>query len=196
MSELEVGFRTAVVGGFQRDDVLKYIEELAQSHAKEMETLKNQLHEAETARDAQKKQNDTLAETKDTLQKQLDSVTAELAQTKAELEALRQEVEQADEENTVYTEQYRDLQQERDALQAECDDLRRKNDSLGERAQGRRNITKRATVWRKLSCAPAGVPKRWSRMPRSRRRRCALLPCRQQRKFARKPTVMRTKPAR
>lgn len=40
MNELEIGFRTAMVGGFQRDDVLKYIEEMAQGHAKETEASK------------------------------------------------------------------------------------------------------------------------------------------------------------
>ena len=47
MGDLEIGFRSAVVGGFQRDDVLKYIEEAAQKHAQEIAELKDKLDKAE-----------------------------------------------------------------------------------------------------------------------------------------------------
>ena len=135
MNELEIGFRTAMVGGFQRDDVLKYIEEMAQGHAKETEALKSKLDEIETERDALKKRIKGLTDEKNSLRQRLDQQEQELGQAKAKLETQKQELEQAKSDTDAHAGQYHDLQQQLGALQVEAGELRLQNDSLQEKVR-------------------------------------------------------------
>lgn len=192
MNELEIGFRTAMVGGFQRDDVLKYIEEMAQGHAKETEALKSKLDEIETERDALKKRIKGLTDEKNSLRQRLDQQEQELGQAKAKLETQKQELEQAKSDTDAHAGQYHDLQQQLGALQVEAGELRLQNDSRRKSA----NMTKRVTAWQRLSCAPASGPGSWSRRQLNRRKPSAPRPSKPLRKPAAPPNSMRRRPAR
>lgn len=135
MNELEIGFRTAMVGGFQRDDVLKYIEEMAQSHAKEIDTLKEQLKQAEADRDARGKEARSAETENKRLRGQLEEQTAALVQACAERDEKKQALEQAESQTVIQNDECSDLQQQRDALQVQVDELRRQNDSLSEKVR-------------------------------------------------------------
>ena len=50
MNETEVQFRTATVGGFQKQDVMIYIETASREHREKLEELQRQLDEAGAAR--------------------------------------------------------------------------------------------------------------------------------------------------
>lgn len=50
MSAVEMQFRTAAFGGFQKQDVLEYIDRTNREHTQQMEALRQELEEASKAR--------------------------------------------------------------------------------------------------------------------------------------------------
>lgn len=46
MNEHEAGFRTQIVGGFQRDDVLRYIEQTSRTYTQKIESLERALDQS------------------------------------------------------------------------------------------------------------------------------------------------------
>ena len=78
MSDTELQFRTSTFGGFQKQDVLNYIETSNQEHREKLEAVRRELAEAEAAKAAQ-----------------AEEIAAAQAQTEAkekELQALREEL--------------------------------------------------------------------------------------------------------
>ena len=53
MSDTELQFRTSTFGGFQKQDVLNYIETSNQEHREKLEAVRRELAEAEAAKAAQ-----------------------------------------------------------------------------------------------------------------------------------------------
>ena len=92
MAEADNGFRTALVGGFQRDDVLRYIEDAARRHAEETAALKEKLDEAERRAKEQSARADSLTEKNAELLERLGVGTTEVPVDPEELtRALRAE---------------------------------------------------------------------------------------------------------
>ena len=58
MSATELQFRTAAFGGFNKQDVMAYLEGTVQSHAEQIETVKKELAAAQTAQAEQASQRD------------------------------------------------------------------------------------------------------------------------------------------
>ena len=79
-------FKSVTFGGFDKQDVIHYIEETAKAHEAALQTAKN---ESQTLR----KQNSALSQQADELQKQCESQTSELEQLRAEVAALRTKVD-------------------------------------------------------------------------------------------------------
>ena len=61
MNEQETGFRTQIVGGFQRDDVLRYIEQTSRTYTEKLETLERTLSESESETEEQRSRAEALA---------------------------------------------------------------------------------------------------------------------------------------
>ncbi|MBQ8783214.1 MAG: hypothetical protein IJZ57_05535 [Clostridia bacterium] len=116
----EVTFRRAVVGGFNRDDVMEYISGMAtvngeqqklrialrESEAKikeleaELEAKNNDLAQVTDTSDEQEKLNEALKESEATVEKlkaELESKNEQLAQAEKEIEALRGRLGESDE---------------------------------------------------------------------------------------------------
>ena len=53
MSDTELQFRTSTFGGFQKQDVLNYIETSNQEHREKLEAVRRELAETEAAKAAQ-----------------------------------------------------------------------------------------------------------------------------------------------
>ena len=134
MDDLEIGFRSAVVGGFQRDDVLKYIEEAAQKHAQEMAELKGQLERAEQDAKAQADKAAELAQKNAGLLERLGEMTMELDKAKADLDERDRSLVMAGEEASVQNECYEELHTQYKALESECASLREENKKLQARS--------------------------------------------------------------
>ena len=81
MADTELQFRTATFGGFQKQDVLQYIETVTQEHREKLEALQRQLAEAGEARSA--------------LEGELAASRAETGAREEELRALREELDEA-----------------------------------------------------------------------------------------------------
>ena len=64
MDEQTKGFRSAVFGGFRREDVLRYIEETDARYYEESERLRSGLDDAQTAMGELRGQNEKLTEKK------------------------------------------------------------------------------------------------------------------------------------
>ena len=62
MDEQTKGFRSAVFGGFRREDVLRYIEETDAKYYEESERLRSSLDDAQTAMGELRGQNEKLTE--------------------------------------------------------------------------------------------------------------------------------------
>ena len=58
MDEQTKGFRSAVFGGFRREDVLRYIEETDAKYYEESERLRSSLDDAQTAMGELRRQNE------------------------------------------------------------------------------------------------------------------------------------------
>lgn len=101
MSDTELQFRTATFGGFQKQDVLSYIESSNQAHAEKMEQLQRQRDELAREREqlsgqaAQAKaQAEQLAREKEQLASQLDKANQEIDRLHHSLEGQKTQLEQ------------------------------------------------------------------------------------------------------
>ncbi len=88
MSAVEMQFRTAAFGGFQKQDVLEYIDRTNREHTQQMEALRQELEEASKARLAMEEERAECGRTAEILRDQV-------AQLEREGETLRQTEEQA-----------------------------------------------------------------------------------------------------
>ena len=116
-------FRTAVFGGFQREDVLNYLAEQARQSQQQREELERQL-------DEQKRKTEEAARQAEALSAQEQQLRAECGQLREEREALAGQLEQANRDLSASRTQYgqagrelEELRKERDELQAQLDAL-------------------------------------------------------------------------
>ena len=133
MNEQETGFRTQIVGGFQRDDVLRYIEQTSRTYTEKIETLERTLSESESETEEQRSRAEALAAQNNELSSKdaellerlgamtltEDTLRTALAETQAQLDQQSALVKTLTEENNI-------LHEENTALSGELAELRRK----------------------------------------------------------------------
>ena len=95
MNATELQFRTATFGGFQKQDVLDYIEQANQEHREKLTSLQRELEETASARTALEQERDTLRsqleETAASSKGQIETLEEENRRLTGELEAARKE---------------------------------------------------------------------------------------------------------
>lgn len=89
MKSMENTFRTAVVGGFHRQDVLNYIETSAKEKNERIAALEKQVEESGKARDAAQQEAAARQARETALQEKLEEARGLAREAKASLEALR-----------------------------------------------------------------------------------------------------------
>ena len=109
MSATELQFRTAAFGGFQKQDVLSYIESSSQAHTEKLEQLQRELEELAGAKQAladqveqAKGQAEELAREKEDLTAQLEQARKEAEDTAAQLSEVKARLEQAEPDAAAY----------------------------------------------------------------------------------------------
>lgn len=95
MSATELQFRTATFGGFQKQDVLSYIESSNQAHVEKLAQLQRERDELAAEKESLAAQAGQAKEQAETLATEKESLTAQLDQTRKEAEALRAQLDQA-----------------------------------------------------------------------------------------------------
>ncbi len=106
MGEQEYVFRGAAFGGFNREDVLRYIRKMAEEHRQETAELRKQLSDVTDQRDrfqSQVKQAETAGDKLSELEGQAGALTEENDRLKAENERLRGERDQLQEQIRTWT---------------------------------------------------------------------------------------------
>ncbi|MGI6181381.1 MAG: hypothetical protein ACOYIE_04820 [Agathobaculum sp.] len=88
MDEKNKGFRSAVFGGFHREDVLKYIEETDKKYYTETEELRRQLAEAQAALSELREQHETQTEKNAELLERLGEMTLDADKVRAQLDEI------------------------------------------------------------------------------------------------------------
>ena len=129
MSESQIQFRTAALGGFQKQDVLNFVEQSAREHAEEVAALRRELEEAGAAAKEAKDRAAALAGQVETLERD----NARLQ------EALRQK----EEERSAAAGERDRLAGERDSLAAEEEALRRRIAQLAPLAEAYEGVKDR-----------------------------------------------------
>lgn len=139
MSEGEKGFRGALVGGFQRDDVLQYIESTAKEHE---ETVQHLTEELETIRDSLRemtdKSNEATTRNAELLEK-LGAMTIAEDEAQTELQNLREQLDvmtmrahKAEEAEAVLTAEKEVMVEELTELRAKREEFEASKDHLAE----------------------------------------------------------------
>lgn len=95
MSATELQFRTATFGGFQKQDVLSYIESSNQAHVEKLAQLQRERDELAAEKESLAAQAGQAKEHAETLVKEKESLTAQLEEARKEAEALRAQLDQA-----------------------------------------------------------------------------------------------------
>lgn len=112
-------FKTAVVGGFNREDVAAYIEHLTNQHVEEMQELRNELKAAAAQNIAEKEQNDALSKEK----AELEARVAELAQCAQDREEIYETLQNAQGVNERLSSKLGEAEAQVAALQKERDSM-------------------------------------------------------------------------
>lgn len=110
-------FRSAAFGGFNRQDVMEYLERTAAEYAQSLRVLQDKLAQAEQERDE-------LAGRLDELEGELESVTEQAAQSGQALEQERQARKRAQEQAGALQSRADALEAERQRLQEQVETLR------------------------------------------------------------------------
>lgn len=139
MEEKISGFRRAFLGGFQREDVLRYIELTDSQYHAANEALRNQLTETQTALQELRQQHESVVEQNTELHKQLeimaqdkDSIRAELQEIKRTLQAQMTEMETQASRDTMLSEENDRLKEENVRLAAKCGEYDAAKDKIAE----------------------------------------------------------------
>lgn len=119
MDEQAKGFRSAVFGGFKREDVLQYIEQTDSKYYSETEELRRQLTEAQTAMSELRTQNETLTEKNAELLERLGQMTLDADKIRAQLDRIEQGFSLQATEIEAQNERAEALAAENDRLRAE-----------------------------------------------------------------------------
>ena len=121
-------FRTAVFGGFQREDVLNYLAEQARQSQQQREELERRL-------DEQKQETESAVRQAEALSGQLEQQRAECGQLREEREALTGQLEQANRDLSASRTQCSQAGRELEELRKERDELQARLDALTPGAQ-------------------------------------------------------------
>ena len=98
MSDTELQFRTSTFGGFQKQDVLNYIETSNQEHREKLEAVRRELAEAEAAKAAQAEETAAAQAQTEAKEKELQALRGELAAAHKEAEERKLEISLLEEE--------------------------------------------------------------------------------------------------
>lgn len=135
MNDLETGFRTAMVGGFQRDDVLRYIEETARAYAQQLTELQERLAQAEDAHALAAADAAALGERNAALADELGRVEGRLAETQAACARGEQAQHHAAEQAEALSARFAALTAQNTQCEAECNRLHAENTRLVARSR-------------------------------------------------------------
>ena len=94
MNPAENSFRTAVVGGFNRQDVLNYIESSARESKERVAALQKEAEEAKQAGEAARREVDAAKGREDVLKRDLERLQKAEAEKSASLESAQSDLEQ------------------------------------------------------------------------------------------------------
>ena len=119
MDEQTKGFRSAVFGGFRREDVLRYIEETDANYYKESARLQGSLDEAQTAMDELREQNGKLTEKNAELLERLGEMTLDMDRIQAQLDEIEKGFSLQTTEIEAQNERAESLAAENDRLTSE-----------------------------------------------------------------------------
>ncbi len=116
-------FRTAAFGGFNRQDVLTYLEEQAAQASRQREELEGQLSEANTQRDTLRREGEELRGQITQLQQSLDALRQEQAGLSSRLEECNRELSTSRTQSSQNAQALEAALRERDALQEKLEAL-------------------------------------------------------------------------
>lgn len=118
---MSANFRTRMFGGFDREDVVAYIEKITKDNQAQVEELSR-------TGDELRRQNDDLSRQVAILRKQVESCE----DSHRENEALRQQVQRLEEENRDAQEAMREARERCDELQVQADEYAKIRDHIAE----------------------------------------------------------------
>ena len=95
MSDTELQFRTSTFGGFQKQDVLNYIETSNQEHREKLEAVRRELAETEAAKAAQAEEIAAAQAQTEAKEGELAAAHKEAEERKLEISLLEEELEKA-----------------------------------------------------------------------------------------------------
>lgn len=98
MSDTELQFRTSTFGGFQKQDVLNYIETSNQEYREKLEAVRRELAETEAAKAAQAEEIAAAQAQTEAKEKELQALRGELAAAHKEAEERKLEISLLEEE--------------------------------------------------------------------------------------------------
>lgn len=164
MDEQTKGFRSAVFGGFRREDVLRYIEETDAKYYEESERLRSSLDDAQTAMGELRGQNEKLTEKNAELLERLGAMTLDMDRIQAQLDEIEKGFSLQTTEIEAQNERAETLAAENDRLTSENAKLPRRNAA---------SMTSPRTRSRRWSFRPTAAPSRSRRTQKPSFRSCA-----------------------
>ena len=139
MDEQTKGFRSAVFGGFRREDVLRYIEETDAKYYEESERLRSSLDDAQTAMGELRGQNEKLTEKNAELLERLGAMTLDMDRIQAQLDEIEKgfslqttEIEAQNERAETLAAENDRLTSENAKLAAKCGEYDQSKDKIAE----------------------------------------------------------------
>ena len=139
MDEQTKGFRSAVFGGFRREDVLRYIEETDAKYYEESERLRGSLDDAQTAMGELRGQNEKLTEKNAELLERLGAMTLDMDRIQAQLDEIEKgfslqttEIEAQNERAETLAAENDRLTSENAKLAAKCGEYDQSKDKIAE----------------------------------------------------------------
>ena len=139
MDEQTKGFRSAVFGGFRREDVLRYIEETDAKYYEESERLRSSLDDAQTAMGELRGQNEKLTEKNAELLERLGAMTLDMDRIQAQLDEIEKgfslqttEIEAQNERAETLAAENDRLTSENAKLSAKCGEYDQSKDKIAE----------------------------------------------------------------
>lgn len=139
MDEQNTGFRSAVFGGFKREDVLRYIEEVDRRYFEQTDTMQKQLTESQNALQELREQNALLTEKNAELLERLGEMTLDADKVRAQLDQIENgftlqttEIEAQSARATALAEENERLAGENERLSARCGEYEASKEKIAE----------------------------------------------------------------
>lgn len=126
MAEQNVGFRSALFGGFQREDVLQYIEKMDSSYAEQTAQLKGQAEDARNALSELRAQNREYADKNKELLQKIETMAKDMDSFRAQMDEIERNFAQQEAEHNAQEESMLSLLADNEALQQENERLQKK----------------------------------------------------------------------